>query len=70
MSRHSGAGFPDGNKAAASACSDLRSDSGADLVLHDHDLYIVVNAWPYLPTALRSGIVAMVDAAHPRGQGT
>jgi hypothetical protein len=29
----------------------------------DPDLARVVNAWPSLPSALRAGIVAMIDAA-------
>jgi hypothetical protein len=35
----------------------------------DPDLAAVVLAWPTLPEAIRSGIVAMVEAATGKGRG-
>ena len=41
-----------------------RADNGKEL---DAEVQRVLDAWPTLPTALRAGILAMIDAARKDG---
>ena len=61
----------DATNESVTSCVDRRNDSAEYLALLAEkmpDLAAVVEAWPTLPAALRSGIVAMVNAADRRAE--
>ena len=55
---------------APSTGSPKESPKLQEIVLSDADLVAVIEAWPELPTAVKAGILAMVDAARVPNDAT